>query len=60
MKPTCYFVYHDYEIWQMDVKTIFLNENFLKDVYMTQLEGFVDPNQAGKVCKVKRYNYGLE
>ncbi|WJX67634.1 hypothetical protein P8452_52084 [Trifolium repens] len=27
--------YHDYEIWQMDVKTAFLNENLLEDVYMT-------------------------
>jgi hypothetical protein len=24
--------YHDYEIWQMDVKTIFLCENLHKDV----------------------------
>jgi hypothetical protein len=27
----------DYEIWQMDVKTAFLNGNLTKDVYMTQL-----------------------
>ena len=27
--------YHDYEIWQMDVKTIFLNGNLQEDVYMT-------------------------
>ena len=26
--------YHDYEIWQMDVKTAFLNENFEEEVYM--------------------------
>ncbi|KAG6532166.1 hypothetical protein ZIOFF_006004 [Zingiber officinale] len=35
--------YHDYEIWQMDVKTAFLNGNLLEDVYMTQPEDFVDP-----------------
>ena len=35
--------YYDYEIWQMDVKTAFLNENLLEDVYMTQPKGFVDP-----------------
>jgi hypothetical protein len=35
--------YFDYEIWQMDVKTAFLNENPTEDVYMTQPEGFVDP-----------------
>ena len=33
--------YHDYEIWQMDVKTAFLNKNFEEEVYMTQPEGFV-------------------
>jgi hypothetical protein len=31
--------YFDYEIWQMDVKTTFLNENPTEDVYMTQPEG---------------------
>jgi hypothetical protein len=32
--------YFDYEIWQMDVKITFLNENLTEDVYMTQPEGF--------------------
>ena len=31
--------YFDYEIWQMDVKTAFLNGNLTEDVYMMQLEG---------------------
>ena len=46
--------YYDYEIWQMDVKTAFLNENLLEDVYMTQPEGFVDPKHPNKVCKLQR------
>ena len=29
-------------MWQMDVKTTFLNGNFTEDVYMIQPEGFVD------------------
>ncbi|KAK9036842.1 hypothetical protein V6N11_021767 [Hibiscus sabdariffa] len=35
--------FHDYEIWQMDVKTTFLNGKLEEDVYMTQPEGFVTP-----------------
>ncbi|GKD68908.1 putative RNA-directed DNA polymerase [Tanacetum coccineum] len=32
--------FHDYEIWQMDVKTAFLNGKLTGDVFMTQPEGF--------------------
>jgi Reverse transcriptase (RNA-dependent DNA polymerase) len=51
--------FHDYEIWQMDVKTVFLNGDLEEDVYMTQPMGFEDPNNASKVCKLKRSIYGL-
>ena len=44
--------YYDYEIWQMDVKTAFLNGNLIEDVYMTQPEGFVHSENSGKVCKL--------
>jgi hypothetical protein len=52
--------YFDYEIWQMDVKTTFLNENLDEDVYMIQPEGFVDPINAGKICKLQKSIYGLK
>jgi len=52
--------YHDYEVWQMDVKMTFLNGNLSEDVYMTQPEGFVDPENAGKACKLLKSNYGLK
>ena len=52
--------FHDYEIWQMDVKTAFLNGKLEKDVYMTQPEGFVTPENATKVCKLERSIYGLK
>jgi hypothetical protein len=44
----------------MDVKIAFLNGNLTKDVYMTQPEGFVDPTNAGKVCKLQKSIYGLK
>ncbi|GKA57199.1 retrotransposon protein, putative, ty1-copia subclass [Tanacetum coccineum] len=52
--------YYDYEIWQMDVKTAFLNGYLDEDIYMVQPEGFVDPNHPRKVCKLQRSIYGLE
>ncbi|GJW05036.1 retrovirus-related pol polyprotein from transposon TNT 1-94 [Tanacetum coccineum] len=51
--------YYDYEIWQMDVKTAFLNGYLDEDIYMVQPEGFVDPNHPEKVCKLQRSIYGL-
>ncbi|KAL4340118.1 hypothetical protein GQ457_08G032640 [Hibiscus cannabinus] len=45
--------YHDYEIWQMDVKTAFLNGKLEEDVYMTQPEGFVTPKNVGNVVSNK-------
>ena len=51
--------FFDYEIWQMDVKTTFLN-GFLKEkLYMMQPKGFVDPKNANKVCKLQLSIYGL-
>ncbi|KAK8669729.1 hypothetical protein V6N13_107153 [Hibiscus sabdariffa] len=52
--------FHDYEIWQMDVKTAFLNGKLEEDVYMTQPEGFVNPEDARKVCKLQKSIYGLK
>ena len=51
--------FYDFEIWQMDVKTAFLNGFLKEELYMMQLEGFVDPKGANKVCKLQRSIYGL-
>nr|GEV06867.1 hypothetical protein [Tanacetum cinerariifolium] len=39
----------DYEIWQMDVKTAFLNGFIEEEIYMEQPEDFIDPNHPWKV-----------
>ena len=46
--------YYDYEIWQMDVKTAFINSNLEEEIYMIQPEGFIAKNQEHMVCKLKR------
>ena len=52
--------HYDYEIWQMDVKTAFLNGNLEEEVYMMQPEGFVSKNCPDKVCRLLRSIYGLK
>ncbi|GJT60323.1 retrotransposon protein, putative, ty1-copia subclass [Tanacetum coccineum] len=52
--------YYDYEIWQMNVKTAFLNGYLDEDIYMVQPEDFVDPNHPRKVCKLQRSIYSLK
>ncbi|GJZ69159.1 retrotransposon protein, putative, ty1-copia subclass [Tanacetum coccineum] len=52
--------FYDYEIWQMDVKTAFLNGYLSEEVYMEQPEGFVNLKYPNRVCKLKRSIYGLK
>ncbi|GJU70748.1 retrotransposon protein, putative, ty1-copia subclass [Tanacetum coccineum] len=52
--------FYDYEIWQMDVKTAFLNGHLSEEVYMTQPEGFVNSKYPNHVCKLKLSIYGLK
>ena len=42
-----------YEIWQMDIKTTFLNGFIKEELYMIQPEGFVNPKGANKVYKLQ-------
>ena len=52
--------YFDYEIWQMDVNTAFLNGNLEESIYMIQPEGFMSPDQKQKVWKLQKSIYGLK
>src|SRR3954467_12818555 len=51
--------FYNYEIWQMDVKTAFLNGYLKEELYMMQPEDFVDPKGSNNVCKLQRSIYGL-
>nr|GEV41302.1 retrotransposon protein, putative, Ty1-copia subclass [Tanacetum cinerariifolium] len=52
--------FYDYEIWQIDIRTAFLNGYLSEEVYMKQLKGFVNPKYPNRVCKLKRSVYGLK
>ncbi|GKD00714.1 retrovirus-related pol polyprotein from transposon TNT 1-94 [Tanacetum coccineum] len=47
-------------VYQIDVKTTFLNGELHKKVYVSQLEGFVDQDNPTHMCKLKKALYGLK
>ncbi|GKC89504.1 retrovirus-related pol polyprotein from transposon TNT 1-94 [Tanacetum coccineum] len=47
-------------IYQMDVKTVFLNGELKEEVYDSQPEGFVDQDNPSHVYKLKKALYGLK
>nr|GEU61922.1 integrase, catalytic region, zinc finger, CCHC-type, peptidase aspartic, catalytic [Tanacetum cinerariifolium] len=47
-------------IYQMDVKTTFLNDELKQEVYVSQLEGFVNTDHPTHVYCIKKALYGLK
>ncbi|GJU03026.1 retrovirus-related pol polyprotein from transposon TNT 1-94 [Tanacetum coccineum] len=47
-------------VYQMDVKTTFLNGILREEVYVYQPDGFVDQNNMNHVYKLKKALYGLK
>jgi transposase InsO family protein len=50
----------DLELFQMDVKTAFLNGELDEEIYMAQPTGFEAKGHERKVCRLKRSIYGLK
>ena len=50
----------DIELYQIDVKTAFLNGNIDKTIYMVQPENFVVGDPKNMVCELKKSIYGLK
>jgi hypothetical protein len=46
-----FFCFKNFKIYQMDIKSIFLNENLEEEVYIEQLEGFMLSKNKDYVCK---------
>nr|GEZ44079.1 retrovirus-related Pol polyprotein from transposon TNT 1-94 [Tanacetum cinerariifolium] len=47
-------------VYQMDMKTAFLNGNLREEVYVSQPDGFVDADNPNHVYKLKKALYGLK
>ncbi|GJU79897.1 retrovirus-related pol polyprotein from transposon TNT 1-94 [Tanacetum coccineum] len=47
-------------VYQMDVKTACLNGNLREEVYVSQPDGFVDPDNPNHMYKLKKALYGLK
>nr|GEZ80179.1 retrovirus-related Pol polyprotein from transposon TNT 1-94 [Tanacetum cinerariifolium] len=55
-----YAAHKNMVVYQMDVKTAFLNGNLREEVYVSQPDGFVDQDKPNQVCKLKKALYGLK
>nr|GEX43476.1 retrovirus-related Pol polyprotein from transposon TNT 1-94 [Tanacetum cinerariifolium] len=55
-----YATHKNMVVYQMDVKTAFLNGNLREEVYVSQLDGFVDSDNPNHVYKLKKALYGLK
>ena len=50
----------DLKLHQMDVRTNFLNEDLVEDVYMSQPTDFKEVGKENMVCKLQKSIYGLK
>nr|GEU93532.1 hypothetical protein [Tanacetum cinerariifolium] len=55
-----YAAHKNMVVYQMDVKTTFFNGNLREEVYVSQPDGFVDPNNPNHVYKLKKALYALK
>ena len=49
-----------WDIQQVDINNAFLNGDLQEEVFMNQLEGFIDPTKPTYVCKLRKALYGLK
>jgi hypothetical protein len=52
--------FRNFKIYQMDVKSTFLNGTLEEEVYVEQPEGFMLTENQDYVCKIKKSLYGLK
>jgi hypothetical protein len=52
--------FKDFKIYQMDVKSTFLNGNIEEEVYIKQLDVFILSDKQDYVCKLRKALHGLK
>nr|GFA84858.1 integrase, catalytic region, zinc finger, CCHC-type, peptidase aspartic, catalytic [Tanacetum cinerariifolium] len=55
-----YVAHKSFPIYQMDVKTAFLSGPLKEEVYVSQPDGFIDPDHPKKVYHLWKVLYGLK
>jgi hypothetical protein len=55
-----YATYHGFKLYQMDVKSAFLNGPIKEEVYVEQPPGFEDSEYPSHVYKLSKVLYGLK
>ena len=55
-----YATHHDFKLYEMDVKSAFLNAPLSEFVYVEQPPGFEDPKRPNHVYKLHKMLYGLK
>ncbi|GJY18794.1 retrovirus-related pol polyprotein from transposon TNT 1-94, partial [Tanacetum coccineum] len=55
-----YFTHKSFNVFQMDVKTVFLHGSLKEDVYVCHPEGFIDVDHPSHAYKLKKALYGLK
>eukprot|EP00253_Pinus_taeda_P023683 PITA_23683 len=52
--------FQNFKVFQMDVKSAFLNGDLEEEVYIEQPDGFILGNDPNPVCRLKKDLYGLK
>jgi hypothetical protein len=55
-----YSTYHGFKLYQMDVKSVFLNGPIKEEVYVEQPSGFEDSEYPNHIYKLSKALYGLK
>jgi hypothetical protein len=55
-----YYTHHSFNLYQIDVKSVFLNDPIKEEVYVEQSSGFKSEEHHNHVYKLHKVLYGLK